>query len=204
MRLAAPGTLVAYAGVSRLPTLALALLTSTGCALSLGSAENRPQAWVSRLGGPAVAPDVSRVDAAAARLAVGTSRQFHEVFVAAHQHAGAWSWDDGSLVLTQRLLESLDDGELAAVLAHELGHLELEGRPGRRALAGGMRGANAEEAADDAGCRILARAGLDPGLMPCMLRHVAALEGAEPGHSALRRAMRLEQRMKCARPACAR
>jgi len=200
----ATGTLVAYGGVSRLLPLALALLASGGCGLSRGPAANGPQAWVSRLGGAAVAPDLSRVDAAAARLAGGTSRRLGDIFVAAHRHAGAWSWDDGSIVLTQHLLESLDDGELTAVLAHELGHLELEGRSGRRALAGGVRGANVEEAADDAGCRIMSRAGLDPGLMPCMLRHVAALEGADtrPGRSALQRAVRLERRMQGGRPEC--
>jgi hypothetical protein len=186
--------------------LGLALLiVIAGCGIGPGA--NRPQAWVSQLGGPAATPDLPRIDAAAARLAAGTSRRLGAVFVAAHHHAGAWSWSDGSIVLTQRLLDSLDDDELVAVLAHELGHLELDGRPGRRALAGSTRGARSEEAADDAGCRILTRSGLDPALMPCMLRHVAALEGAEtsPGRSALRRAARLERRANVAdRPACSR
>ena len=63
------------------------------------------------------------------------------------------------------------------------------------ALANGTRASVSEEAADDAGCAILARAGIDPALMPCMLRRVAALEGdTKAGRSAFGRAKRLERR----------
>ena len=172
------------------------LVAGTGCGMSLAPSANRPDAWVSRLGGAAVTSELPRVETAAARLASGTPRRLGPFLVASHDRIGAWSWSDGSVVLTQRLLASLSDDELTAVLAHELGHLELDARPGRRALAGGTRGSAAEDAADDAGCKILARAGMDPALMPCMLRHVATLEGADAkaGRSALRRAARLEGR----------
>ena len=176
------------------PIVCALLIVGTGCGLPAGGA-NRPDAWVSRLGGPAATSDLSHVEAAAARLARGSSRAFGRVLIAAHDQPGAWSWSNGSLVLTQKLLGSLSDDELAAVLAHELGHLELDARPHRHALASGAGGSSLEEAADDAGCVILARSGIDPTLMPFMLRRVAALEGdTKAGRSALQRAARLERR----------
>jgi predicted Zn-dependent protease len=177
------------------------LVAGTGCGMSLAPSANRPDAWVSRLGGAAVTADLPRVEAAAERLVSGAPRRLSRFLVAAHDRVGAWSWSDGSVVLTQRLLASLSDDELTAVLAHELGHLELDARTGRRALAGNTRGSAAEDAADDAGCKILARAGMDPTLMPGMLRHVAALESVDTkaGRSALRRATRLEVSCRCAR-----
>jgi hypothetical protein len=180
------------------PAVLLVLIAGTGCSPSLAAAANRPEDWVARLGGPAATPDTSRVEAAAKRLEPGSSRRLGRVMVAAHDHAGAWSWPDGSVVLTQALLGALSGDELTAVLAHELGHLELDTRPGRNALAGGTRGSASEEDADDAGCLILARSGLDPALMAGMLRHVAALEGltTKAGRSALRRAARLESRQR--------
>ena len=183
------------------PVVIAVWIGAAGCSSSLALSANRPDAWVSRLGGAAVTSELPRVERAAARLASGTPRRLSHFWVAAHDRIGAWSWSDGSVVLTQRLLASLSDDELTAVLAHELGHLELDSRIGRRALAGNTRGSAAEDAADDAGCKILARAGMDPTLMPGMLRHVAALEGVDTkaGRSALQRATRLEVSSRCAR-----
>jgi predicted Zn-dependent protease len=135
-----------------------------------------------------------RVEAAARRLAPEGRGRIERVLVAAHDQVGAWSWPDGTAVLTRRLVEELTDDEITAVLAHEAGHLALDGTPEPVSLAGGSRSTAAEEAADRAGAAILATRGLDAAAMPRMLRRVAQMAGRDSaaGRIALRRAAILE------------
>ena len=89
---------------------------------------------------------------------------------------GAWSWPDGRIRASCALVDLLDDEELAAALAHEIGHLldggHLAGEP--TALSG-IRGTIGSEArADVLGCRLLAAQGRQPTALPRMLRTVAA------------------------------
>jgi hypothetical protein len=75
----------------------------------------------------------------------------------------AFSWNDGTIYLSSGLLRILDDDEVTAAVAHELGHLVL----GAGALAGQAHALNgshedAEQAADAVAIDILRRSGVPP------------------------------------------
>jgi len=100
---------------------------------------------------------------------------------------GAWSWPDGRIRASRALVDLLDDDELAAALAHEVGHLVDGGHiAGEPAALSGIRGTPGSEArADVLGCRILVELGRRPETLPRMLRTVAAglargAEGPDP------------------------
>jgi predicted Zn-dependent protease len=120
-----------------------------------------------------VAPDGGRSDrvvrAGAALLPDGGVRWR----VTARTGVGAWAWPDGRIEVSRALVDRLDDQELAAALAHELGHLLDGGHlPGHHALDGGS--GDAERRADRLGCRLLLRHGIPASAMPRMLAKVAA------------------------------
>ncbi len=108
---------------------------------------------------------------------------------------GAWAWPSGRVDVSRALVDRLDDEELAAALAHELGHLldggHLDDAP--RALAGGT--ADLERRADRIGCDVLRRHGVGAAAMPRMLAKVAAATH-DPGGE-------LAARAEAARSACA-
>lgn len=107
---------------------------------------------------------------------------------------GAWSWPDGRIRASRRLVDLLDDDELRAALAHEVGHLVDGGHVagGPLALSGARGEAGVEERADLVGCRLLRARGASAEALPRMLRRVAAqLESGaaadDPDPAALRR-----------------
>ena len=134
-----------------------------------------------------------RASAAVRCLEAVGGRPLARVLVAGEARIGAWSWPDRTIVLTEKLVASLDDQELSAAVAHEMGHLELGVEPRPAALADAER-AGAEVAADRRGAALLAASGLEPAAMPRMLRKVAALVGptTAAGRAATARAERLE------------
>ena len=84
---------------------------------------------------------------------------------------GAWAWPDGRIEVSRALIDRLDDEELAAALAYELGHLLDGGHlavsraglddgppPGLRVAAGADE---VEARADRIGCALLARRGAE-------------------------------------------
>ena len=89
---------------------------------------------------------------------------------------GAWAWPDGRVRVSRALVDLLDDDELAAALAHELGHLldrgDLPSPPA--ALLGGAGGDDPELRADQIGCRLLAARGTAPDAMARMLAKVGS------------------------------
>jgi len=92
----------------------------------------------------------------------------------------AFGWSDGRIYLTRSLVDLLDDQEVAAAIAHEIGHLIVDGHlRGAAALRGSQRGdADAEARADQAGLRLLRRRGLSTSAMASMLAKVAASPGS--------------------------
>lgn len=89
---------------------------------------------------------------------------------------GAWTWPDGRIRVSRALVDLLDDDELRAALAHEVGHLVDGGHvaEGPAALSGAHDAAGSEVRADVVGCRLLRAHGTSPDALPRMLRHVAA------------------------------
>jgi hypothetical protein len=160
-----PGTTVAVASVLRLGAALLLLgAVGAGCRgptprsdLTQGIEATR-LARVERLG-QALLPD--------ARIDWGVSPR---------TTVGAWAWPDGRVRVSRALVDLLDDDELAAALAHELGHLLDRGDlpPLPAALLGGAEGDDPELRADQIGCRLLAARGLAPGAMMRMFTKVAA------------------------------
>jgi Zn-dependent protease with chaperone function len=106
--------------------------------------------------------------------------------VTSRADVGAWAWPDGRIEVSRTLVDRLDDHELAAALAHELGHLfdggHLPSAP--HALAGGA--SDLERRADRIGCEVLVRHGIPPAAMPRMLAKVAAATRDPSGELAAR------------------
>jgi Zn-dependent protease with chaperone function len=94
---------------------------------------------------------------------------------------GAWAWPDGRVQVSRALVDGLDDDELSAALAHELGHLLDRGHlpRGPRALRGAPGSDDLESRADRLGCDLLARGGVPPDAMARMLFKVAAALGGD-------------------------
>jgi hypothetical protein len=87
----------------------------------------------------------------------------------------AYSWPDGRIVVSSGLVDVLDDKELAAAIAHEIGHLLNDGHLGTgvAALSGsGASGSDEEERADETGARLLAACRFPPEAMARMLGRV--------------------------------
>ena len=119
--------------------------------------------------------DRARARAALDRLTGTLGQRPLHITVSPSDRPAAYAWPDGRLLLTRGLLRLLDDDELAAAVAHELGHLVTDGHL-REVVALGGAGSTgeAESLADAAGSRLLARAGYSPETMPRMLEKVAA------------------------------
>jgi len=85
----------------------------------------------------------------------------------------AYSWNDGQIYVTRGLVKLLDEEELRAVIAHELGHL-LENDHSRvgSALQGCERDLDAETRADLVGVELLKASGASAEAMPRMLRRI--------------------------------
>src|SRR4051812_34611075 len=68
-------------------------------------------------------PVAERAQRVADRLAAGRQELHVRVSVLATDAVSAFSWPDRQVFVTRGLLERLNDDELAAAMAHELGHL---------------------------------------------------------------------------------
>jgi peptidase M48-like protein len=76
---------------------------------------------------------------------------------------GAWAWPRGPIEVSRNLIDLVDDDELTAVIAHELGHLQDAGHwRGPTASLDGGSYLDVESRADQVGCRILRLGGIDP------------------------------------------
>ena len=107
--------------------------------------------------------------------------------------------------MTRGLVDGLDDAELAAAVAHEIGHLLDEGHLRSRAgLRGGhtrSTGSDAEARADAVGVTLLESAGLPRSAMVGMLEKVADAPGLSTStRSSIRRRIGLLGRQLSTRP----
>ena len=126
-----------------------------------------------------------RVARAAARVAPSSLRPgFLDVGLSSRHELGAWSWPDGRVRVSRSLVDLLDEDELAAAIAHELGHLLDGGElPGAEAALGGSDpigdDSGPETRADWIGCRLLAARGGSPEALVRMLAKVEVVAQAE-------------------------
>jgi Zn-dependent protease with chaperone function len=84
----------------------------------------------------------------------------------------AYSYPDGSIFITRGLVDRSTDDEIAAAVAHELGHLLGDGHLRGLATLRGTDG-DAEARADAVGCEALVAQGIPPDAMARMLMMVA-------------------------------
>ena len=97
--------------------------------------------------------DVTRATSALARLGFS----YAEIHIFADESLAAYSYSDGSIFLSRGLIDKTTDDQLAAVLAHELGHLTRVQTPviqSRYTLEGSGR-LDQEQQADDFACSLL-------------------------------------------------
>jgi hypothetical protein len=169
-------------GVRRLYLLLLLIcFVVPGCAGSGGAVGGGRARWELAKGGllPAGAANHAgaRAAAALARVSAGVTGRPLRIAVLRNAEPVAYSFRDGSVYVSTGLAGLLSDDELAAAVAHEVGHLILDGvvGPEPRGLAGGDGGGRSVEgAADGVGRRLLAAQGVPPGAMARALEKVAA------------------------------
>jgi predicted Zn-dependent protease len=97
------------------------------------------------------------------------------VLVVNSGEVGAFGWRTGPLVITRGLLESVDDDELAAAVAHEVGHLIGDGHVHAvAALRGCDSSSDAEIRADAVAVNVLSAAGLPESALRRLLEKLSA------------------------------
>ena len=115
-----------------------------------------------------------------------TTDEHLDIALSTRDDLGAWSWPDGRIRVSRALVDALDDDELRAAVAHEMGHLLDAGAVADRttALAGGTGGrphaaADIETRADAFACDLLHARGASVAALPRMLRTVASRAAAD-------------------------
>lgn len=159
--------------------LRIALLL--GAVVTGGCGGTTPQAtWVSAQGGVIQGTRHSRAEAALVRLGSPGGRAVH-VNVLDSDAVGAFAWPSGTVFVTRGLIDLVDDRELAAAIAHEVGHLLDDGH---LQTVVGLRGCrdnpDREARADAIGVRLLVARGIDPNAMISMLGKVRAATSVPP------------------------
>lgn len=124
----------------------------------------------------------SVAEATARDLTAGTSGAAVKIRITHSARVGAFSWPDGTVELTRGLVDRLDREELAAAIAHELGHVLGAREPAARSALSGRSGMpdDAEARADRFATRLLARAGYAPEAMARTLTKVMHSPGMTP------------------------
>jgi Zn-dependent protease with chaperone function len=163
---------------------------SGGCA-ARGPSLNQ---WVRRQGGIDVGNSgTERAQGVASRLAGGREGLQVSISVLASDAVSAFSWPNRRVFITRGLLDRVTDDELAAAIAHELGHL-LEDRHvvATFSLGGCERGLDVEARADELGVKLLEMQGFAPDAMSRMLRKVEASHALPPScHDAVEHRIKL-------------
>lgn len=148
--------------VAQLFSIPLFLLVLGGCVASHRSHAN------------GLGPLQSRCEAARARLGANPCERLG-VIVLNNPAPGAYAYPSGKLCVTSGLLEMASEDELAAALAHELGHLYDRGHlEPPFALSGeGVEQHDMESRADSVAIKLLIRRNIAPGSLVSLLEKVA-------------------------------
>ena len=149
-----------------LPLAIVALCLGLGC-----SPAPSQSAWVRANGGLAGQAQLAKAQAALALL--GTQTQSIHVSVINSDTAGAYAWPGGDVFVTRGLVDLLNQQELAAALAHEMGHMIADHTTNPpNSLRGASTGNAAEISADAIGINLLQKQGMNRDVMISMLRKV--------------------------------
>jgi predicted Zn-dependent protease len=144
--------------------------------------EERYALWACRLGGTVQDHRAVRVAQTCDPLAHLTVRGDLSFRVLRTDRPAAYSFPGGAIYVSAGLVDLLDDSELAAVVAHEIGHLlaDRHVQP-LAALAGtGRSGEDVEQRADGIASQLLLRAGHPPSAMASALTKVAGSRLTSP------------------------
>lgn len=157
------------------------LFVLAGCGGGVSVAPPSWASWAERAGGIAPGPQQVRADLALARLAV-RAHPVVSVRVLCNDSMGAWTFADGSIFVTRGLAQSLTDDELAAVLAHETGHLQDAGRLASPGVAfdGTTSPVDCEQRADEAGVALLNLRGIPKQSLVTALQKVRDSRSISP------------------------
>jgi len=164
-------------------TLVLAML---GLMFGVGCSPAPTQsAWVRSNGGLAGKQEFAKAQVALALLS-GAETQAIQVSVINSDAVGAYAWPGGNVYLTRGLVELLDRQELAAALAHEIGHLIADQTLNPPSSLGGTSDNRSEISADAVGAQLLGKRGIKRDALVSMLRKVCCCPSV---NSSCRRAM---------------
>jgi predicted Zn-dependent protease len=153
-----------------------------GCASGVCNPVARVAAWSQDEGGEVADARVERVRAIGEGLAEKASCTGVTFHVLRNTGITAYSWPTGEVFMTSGLVDRASDDELAAAIAHELGHL-VAGREGKASLRGINAPLEVEQQADAIGCELLQASGRSPKSLVSMLQKVCA---AAPNRKCLR------------------
>ncbi len=159
----------------------LVLLLSTfaaGCASLEHTLQPTPPEWLATHGGTESGPVEARAARLAQPLIAGCHGQLISIHILANDTLTAFSWPNGELFISEGLANALNDDELSAAIAHELGHLLNGGQlQSVVALNGTSSALDIEERADAIGSALLQSQNLPPPAMITMLQKVRSAGG---------------------------
>lgn len=173
--------------------LAACLAGAQGCATSRVAGR---AAWEQDRGGLAGAPLEDRPTRALARVAPTTCSLTLSIHVLRNETPVAHCFKDGTIYVSTGLLACLTDDELSAVIAHELGHLMIDGllAPEPSALSGRaatLAAMDEELHADLLARRVLGVRKIPPAVLATALAKVAAASKDQPFYGRLMRRVAL-------------
>lgn len=156
-----------------------------GCA-NLTVSDDSHSAWQRTQGSIIKGPLLTRARSALARLTPGIRGVPLTIAVLDTPTPSAYSFPDGSIYISSFLASTLTDDELAAVIAHETGHLLLDHRLQSPAgLRGASLGPDSESRADQLACQVLTAHKIPSTSLLTALQKVADASQGTPYYSSL-------------------
>jgi len=148
--------------------------------------------WVVQAGGLVNDARQQRIEQIAKPLVACCHGRNLTIAVFASDQLCAYAWPSGHLFVSRGLVDRLTDAELAAAIAHELGHLLCDGYiQGPVSLCGPGVPSEREIRADAAGLALLHAAGLPMQPMVSMLAKVAASVDSTQSRAAMQQRIQL-------------
>jgi len=156
--------------------LILCLCLWQGCSTSAQRSPSAASRWIQANGRLIDDPKCDRLSHACLPVLETVGCSGIDVRMLDSPTVGAYAWPDGAVYVTRGLYEVASDAELAAAVAHEIGHLLDDGHVRTSvALSGGHNDAqDSEVRADALGARLLEQCGIAPSAMLSLLKKLRA------------------------------